>query len=399
MRRREFLAATAGAMMLPARLLAGQAPRDVKITRIVGFDLLTQRPKLVGKNSRLDVHGDRARDRMVRLFTNAGVEGLGNCWQGKHVLAGLLGRNPFDFVNRVSPQRVTGPLGSQTMPLWDLVGKLLHRPVFQLLGAKGPQRVPVYDGSIYFADLLPQHAANWRDRFKEEIDMGLRQGHRAFKIKIGRGAKWMERAGGDARDVEVVRLIRQHAGPDVLLGVDANNGYDPAGAKQFLSQAGELRLAFVEELFPEKVDECLELKRWIAGRDWTTLLADGETQQSLEVFRPFIAAKAIDVLQADMNRFGVEGILTEASWAKPQGILVSPHNWGSMVGFYMQLHVARAIDNFYRAENDPLASDLLIADGYEIRDGTCSVPEAPGFGLILDEANFSRVKINFDLRA
>ena len=99
-----------------------------------------------------------------------------------------------------------------------------------------------------------------------------------------------------------------------------------------------------------------------------------------------------------MNRFGIEGIRTEAAWAQPQGIRVGPHNWGSLIGFYLQLHVARTIGNFYRAENDPLASDLLIADGYEIRDGTCSVPPTPGFGLSLDEANFSRVKINFDLR-
>lgn len=399
MRRREFLASTVGAALLPARLLAGQLPRDVKITRIVGFDLLTRRPKLVGKNSRLDVHGDRARDRMIRLVTNLGVEGLGNCWQSKQVLASLLGKNPFDFISRTLPRRITGPLGTQTMPLWDLAGKLLHKPVYDLLGGEGPQRVPVYDGSIYFADLLPEHAPRWEDRFKEEIDMGLQRGHRAFKIKIGRGAKWMERAAGDARDVEVVRLIRRHAGPDVVLGVDANNGYDLAGAKKFLEQAGELELAFVEELFPEKVDECLELKRFMAERGWKTLLADGETQSKLEVFKPFIRARAIDVLQADMNRFGIEGIRTEAAWAQPEEILVSPHNWGSLIGFYLQLHVARAIPNFYRAENDPLSSDLLIADGYQIRDGTCSVPRVPGFGLSLDEANFSRVKINFDLRA
>jgi len=229
--------------------------------------------------------------------------------------------------------------------------------------------------------------------------MGLRAGHRAFKIKVGRGAKWMDRAAGDARDVEVVRLIRRHAGSDVHLGADANNGYDLAGAKRFLDRAGDAGLLFVEELFPERVPDCLELKRLIAARGWKTLLADGETEHDLAAFKPFVAAKAIDVLQADMNAFGIEGILREAEMARPQGILVGPHNWGSLVGFTMQLHVGRAIGNFFRAEHDPLASDVLVAEGYQIADGACSVPDAPGFGLAIREANFARLKPRLDLKA
>jgi L-alanine-DL-glutamate epimerase-like enolase superfamily enzyme len=285
------------------------------------------------------------------------------------------------------------------MPLWDLLGKVLKKPVYELLGGAGPKRVPVYDGSVYFADLLPQYAERWQDRFKEEIDAGLRAGHRAFKIKIGRGAKWMERAAGDARDVEVVRLIRRHAGTEALLGVDANNGCDLAGIKRFLEQAGDVNLAWVEEPFPEQVQQCLELKRFMAGHKWKTLLADGETQNNLDVFKPFIEAKALDVLQADMNAFGIEGILREAALAKPQGILVSPHNWGSLVGFYAQLHVGRGIANFFRAENDPLASDVLIAGGYKIENGACSVSDAPGFGLAVDRAGFGKLRVQFDIGA
>jgi L-alanine-DL-glutamate epimerase-like enolase superfamily enzyme len=64
----------------------------------------------------------------------------------------------------------------------------------------------------------------------------------------------------------------------------------------------------------------------------------------------------------------------------------------------MQLHVGRAITNFYRAERDPLSNPVLIADGYEIRDGYSSVPDAPGFGLKLNEDKFAAtVRINFDL--
>jgi L-alanine-DL-glutamate epimerase-like enolase superfamily enzyme len=326
------------------------------------------------------------------------VEGLGNCRAGEESVARLLGKNPFDFY-RPGDYRMEGPLGAGTMPLWDLAGKVLKKPVYELLGGGGRHPVPVYDGSIYFADLLPQYEANWPDRFREEIDMGMEIGHRAFKVKIGRGNRWMNRAAGDDRDVAVIETIRRH-NADVLLGVDANNGYDLAGAKRFLQRVGSNNIAFAEELFAETVEECLDFKRFIADSGWNTLLADGETQRELEAYRPFIDAQAVDVFQGDMNRFGIEGILTEAAWAHAKGLVVAPHNWGSLVGFYMQLQVGRAVPNLYRAEHDPLSNRVLIADGYAIQDGCATVPDTPGFGLAINEDRFaSDVKINFDLHA
>jgi L-alanine-DL-glutamate epimerase-like enolase superfamily enzyme len=400
-RRRDFLAVTAAYAVAGSsrrESAAGDIPRDIRITRVVGFDLVSRRPKLVGKNSRLDVHGDQATDRMVRLYTNAGLEGVGNCRGEKAELSSLIGKRLVELYEPGS--RSMKALGAGTMPLWDLVGKALGEPAYELLGGKGPERVPVYDGSIYFADLLPEKASRPLDRFKEEIDMGRRLGHRAFKIKIGRGAKWMEAQAGYERDKAVLRTIRSHAGPDAVLGVDANNGYDLASTKRLLSEMPDFEFAFVEEMFPEKVDDCLALKAFIREQGWQTLVADGETQSELAVFKPFIERRAIDVLQGDMNHFGLEGILTEAEMAKPAGIQIAPHNWGSLMGFYMQLHVGRAITNLYMAENDPLTNDVIVGEGFEIKDGACSVPALPGFGLKIDEEKFrSQAKVRFDLRA
>jgi L-alanine-DL-glutamate epimerase-like enolase superfamily enzyme len=379
--------------------VAADLPKDLRITRIVAFDLPLKRSKVAGRNARLDVHGDRSSDGMWRVYTNHGIEGLGACRADRKTAASLIGKDPFEFY-RQDRRRMTGPLGNGTMPLWDLAGKALKAPAYKLLGGAGEEKVPVYDGSIYFADLLPQYADRWRDRFKEEIDMGRRIGHVAFKIKIGRGNKWMPRAAGDDRDVEVIETIRAHAPADAILGVDANNGYNLNIAKRFIDRTKDSKLAFVEELFEETVDDCLALKRHIAERGLETLVADGETQSRLDPFKPLVAAKAVDVLQGDMKHFGFEGILDEAEMGRPQGVLVAPHNWGSLIGYYMQLHVGRAITNFYRAEHDPLSTDVLVADGYSIKEGVASVPDAPGFGLSLDEAKFAGgVKIRFDVRA
>jgi L-alanine-DL-glutamate epimerase-like enolase superfamily enzyme len=400
MNRRDFLAAASALTttgLLQARSWSDSIPPDIKITRIIGFDVRSRRPKLVGKNSRLDVHGDSATDRMVQIHTNTGLSGIGNCRRDQAELATLLGKPLFDFFD--ADKRQISVLENGTMPLWDLVGKSLGKPVYELLGGRGADPVKVYDGSIYFADLLPENAARPLDRFKEEIDMGLRIGHRAFKIKIGRGAKWMEARAGYERDVAVLKTIRSHGGPELTLGVDANNGYDLPGTKRLMDDLPDFNFAFVEEMFPEQVDNCLALKEFIRERGLKTLLADGETQSELAAFKPFIESRSIDVLQGDMNHFGMDGIMTEAAWAEPAGILVAPHNWGSIIGFYMQLHIGRAIPNFYLAEHDPLTNDVIIADGYKIREGACSVPAAPGFGLQLNQDKFqSQATIRFDLK-
>ena len=399
MQRREFLRTTAAAVslpLLPKLLRAGGVPADLKITRVIGFEMPGRRPKLVGKNSRLGEHGETTNDPMVRIYTNAGIDGFGWSRAGREECARLLGRNPMEFFVR-EERRTKSPVERGTSPLWDLIGKVLGEPIWRLLGGRGPERVPVYDGSVYFLDLLPQYASKWRDRVREEIDMGRERGHTVFKAKVGRGAKWMPRAEGDARDVEVVKQIAAHGGRDVGIGVDANNGYDLAGAKEFLRRAEGVELLFVEEMFEEQVEQCLEYKRFIADQGRKTLLADGETVGELDALRPFIEAGAIEVLQGDMNRFGIEGILEEASLAEPKGLQVAPHNWGSIFGFYAQLQGGRGIGNFYRAEQDPSVSDLLIAEGFRIENGACRVPDTPGFGLKLDEGKFERAKVRFDL--
>lgn len=404
MNRRKFLTSCAGsaaAALLPRRLWGADHSRDLKITRIVGFDLPLKRAKYVGKNSqvRYDL-GDHSRDRMVRLYTNAGIEGLGNCSASESELASLLGANPFDFFQVSAGPQFESPVQSETMPLWDLVGKALNQPVYELIFARGPARVPAYDGSIYFSDLMPEYAGKWEDRFREEVDWGFKRGYRGFKIKIGRGLRLMPAEEGFARDKAVVKIIRQHAGPDAMIAVDMNNGYDLERTKRFVADLADVKLAFVEQPFQKDVGQYLELKAFMRAHKMETMIADGESDFTMEPYKPFIAAKAFDIYEGDINRFGLEGILAEAGATGLQGLTVSPHGWGSLAGFYLALQVGRGISNFYAAENDPLESDILIADGYAMKDGTCSVPSAPGFGLKLDEAKFAaRIKPRFDLKA
>ncbi len=399
MNRREFLAAAAGGLALGRTAWAQDAPGDIRITRVVNFELEMTRPKHVGKNSYRHDHGPKAYDRLLRIYTNTGIDGCGTCSVGANECARLLGRNPLEFFDAQS-RKMTGPLGRFTSPLWDLVGKILGKPVWELLGGAGPRDVGVYDGSIYFIDLRPQFVTGWQDEFRRELDASIAAGHRGFKIKIGRGKLWMLAEAGYARDVEVVRFIRKHVGPDILLGVDSNDGYDLERTKRFVKETADCKLAFVEEMFQESIPEYHALKAFMRENGLNMLVADGENKRFPRDMKSWVESGAVDILQGDMNQFGFEDILAEADMARPYKATVAPHNWGSLYGYYLQLHVGRGIDNFYRAEQDPMTCPAVAAEGFDIKDGKVRVPETPGLGLkIIDKALPDAACVHFDLKS
>jgi L-alanine-DL-glutamate epimerase-like enolase superfamily enzyme len=237
----------------------------------------------------------------------------------------------------------------------------------------------VYDSSFYFSDLEPEYAGRGIARILEEVDYSLAQGHRALKLKIGRGYQWMEREAGFRRDVEVVQAVRRHAGPDIRLMVDANNGYDLPTTRRFLEEAG-IEFYWVEEMFPEDVELDLSLKAWIQHKGWRSLVADGESVGDLGRYAPFIEARALDVLQSNIKGWGLQQLQKLSQIAAPAGIGLAPNNWESFFGFYMEIVLGRGIPNLLMAEQDPGKTDLVDVSGFEFKEGRCRAPDLPGCG-------------------
>jgi D-galactarolactone cycloisomerase len=394
MDRRHFLRSVLSAPLAGAA--AGAAPQKqleqlqpFRITRVTGFRHIGRRPKLVGNNARLGVHGQETREDVLRIATNQGIEGIG-IGATKPELARKLVGMTLDQIWRPGVG-VVSPLGRADHALFDLVGKALKAPAWRLMGGAGPEWVPVYDGSIYFNDLLPEHKDLGVKRLLTEVESSLKAGHRAFKIKIGRGFKWLERKAGDLRDIEVVRAIRKLVGKEVHLMVDANNGYELDSTVRFLDQVGDTNLYFIEEMFEEQVDQDLKLKEHIRKRGWTTLVADGESAREVKHFEPFIERGALDVLQPDIRAFGLtlQWELSRRLKARP-AIKLAPHNWGSHLGLHMQLVLARGIPNFLIAEEDISTSDLFDTSAFTFKDGRARVPDIPGCGLSLREEIFKK---------
>jgi len=397
--RRSFLRATAGAgtAALAARIArAGAAPAlptDVRITRIEAAHLRGDRSRTVGRNACKGVHGRHATDPVVRLHTDAGVTGWGWSRAKKNATATrhLLGQRLADVFDPATGTR--GPFLSLDFPLWDLAGRVLKRPVWALLGGEGPHPVPAYDGSIYFDDLDPETG---KDRglgpVLEAVAKGLERGFTAFKVKIGRGHKWMDREAGDARDVEVLRAIRGRIGKECRLLVDANNGYSPEGARALMERTRDLDLYWFEEPFPEQKEACVALRRFLLDGRFPALLADGEgSSRNVKAFTEIVRAGGIDVVQFDLRGY------TLTRWRAYVPVLVdtrtrsAPHNWGShLSGFYIA-QFARGCGHFDCGEVDWMRMPAVRSEGYRLAGGVMSVPDAAGFGLDLDEERFARL--------
>lgn len=377
--------------------LLDELPENDIIVRIQAFDLPCYRKKYIGKNAALDEHGDKIVERVVRICDSSGNSGLGCCRIEKDKLQKLIGKKLKHKDPITQQYQVNKVLGNQTMALWDLLGNIHKKPVYALLGEEKNRLVPVYDGSIYFFDLLSDYKAKWKDKLKDELDSGASQGHAAFKIKIGRGSRWMDPHEGYFRDLDVLREARNFLGEGVCIGVDANNGYGLELTKRFIQDADEINISFVEEMFPENVFDNRELIAFLKEKKSEILIADGESWCDISDCEPYVPSRLINILQGNIIRFGIEGVMEEANFGSHYGLSVAPHGWGTYLGFFASLHLGKVIYNYYMAEHDPLYCDVVCVDGYLVHDGLARISDKPGFGFIVDEEKLKNANLLYDL--
>jgi len=361
----------------------------VKITGISWAVLPAERPRSAGKNARLDVHGKNGSVRIARI-TAGGLEGFGWCAAPKEQAELLIGLSLNEMFNS------GGMLKKEYLrfefPILDLAGKLLQKPVYRL-AAKAPDSLPeqfsapVYDTSIYFDELHIEDDKEAVDFICSEVDYGLRQSHKNFKIKIGRCAMWMEHEAGMRRDIDIVRAIRKLTGPDAKLMVDANNGYNLSLTKRFLEETKEADIYWIEEPFHEDDAQFLNLRAWKKDKGITTYLADGEGYACPAIVN-WAKKGIVDVLQYDLRDYGFFNWIALGEDLASYDVLCAPHNYGGFYGNFAQAHIAPAIERFCIGEYDAMTADGVDTSGYTIKDGRLYVPETAGFGLIFDSSVF-----------
>ena len=393
-------------ILLPVHLHFGddQTQRDMyqgeeaglgmfRVARIdVGY-LDGRRPRHAGRNARLDDHGMDVRIALARVTADDGSTGFGMVRASRDQLAALTGNELDDAPD--PDHGVPSALRSIEYPLLDLMARRKGVPVFRLFNRDGadralsPQRVPCYDTSLYFDDLHLQSHEEAAALIADEALEGVSRGHRAFKIKLGRGARHMPLDEGTKRDILVVRAVREAVGPDARIMLDANNGYNLNLARHVLGETADCDIYWLEEPFHEDAVLYAELKAWIAQQGLNVLIADGEGDVSPRLLE-WARDGLIDVVQYDIIGHGFSQWLATGRQLDAWGVAAAPHHYGTIYGNYAACHLAPALENFLFAEWDEGVIAGVRADGYSIRDGAIVVPESPGFGLELDDDAFAR---------
>jgi L-alanine-DL-glutamate epimerase-like enolase superfamily enzyme len=302
----------------------------------------------------------------------------------------LTGRDPLAIRDRVAELKVAldGYLGwegltSQTIgaieiALWDILGKSLGAPIHQLLGGHA-YPIPLYGtGTTMFEQSFDWHA--------HYFDQCLELGFTGVKVRLGRAVD---------DDVEQVRVVREHVGPDVLIGVDSYWFHDADSAIELTRRIAPHRIHFFEEPIPQYQIEGLERLQHSSP----IRVAVGERVYSPRAFAELARRDAARVFEPDATLCG--GLLSCMEIADIAGrgaIEVIPHIGGpTVVGLAANLQWATAarvrLFEFDIEPDQPMITSIGENPGLalaDLRGGTLTVPTGPGLGVDVDEDELAK---------
>jgi D-galactarolactone cycloisomerase len=342
------------------------------------------------------------RTTLVRIQTEEGIEGVGECMVRlaptatrdiiRDLAPMLIGRDVLDreaiwelmygtMMNRGHSRGFyTEAMSGIDIALWDCAAKTLDLPLYTLLGGRHHEKLKAYASSIRFRDM---------DVVLAQAQDFKKRGYQAMKIKIGRNLDKPQ------LDIDFVRAIRESVGDDIRLMVDANCAYaeDVPTALKVGRAMQDLGIYWFEEpLSPDNIDGNAQLA---AALDIPIAL--GEADFMMYGAREFLARKAVDIFQPNISRTGgiTEGRRI-AAMLQAHHIPYAPHTGScSAVCLAATLQFAVSLPNFLMFESmqsdwsktqpNPLRYDLLKQPVEVFKDGYMVIQERPGIGVELNE--------------
>jgi galactonate dehydratase len=288
--------------------------------------------------------------------------------------------------------------------LWDIRGKVLNTPVWQLLGGKMRDRLRLYwshCGSTRAnpnrAERLGLPAIETTDDLHKLAEEVLSRGYTAIKTNMVRlkdrpdtmpSGDVLSHQAGDAppqaiRNAQaVVGAFREALGPDVGIALDVGFTYKLGGAIKLARALEPYDMMWLET---ETLDpEALRLVR----DSTTTTICTGESIFGTHGYKPYLQLHAQDIIMPDLAWNGITMGKKLADMAHAYDILFAPHNCHSPLTTLVSANVCATVPNFYILEFDvddaPWRDDLLTHP-FEIKDGHLKLPTRPGLGSDLIE--------------
>lgn len=272
------------------------------------------------------------------------------------------------------------------MALLDLVGKALQTPVYNLLGGKFRDRVPVY---LDLAGVQDDDPAAWREYATWARELGFRAvkcdadmlGARPGRDPWNRSLPLPELN----RIVEILSAFRDGLGFDVEFAVDCHGQYNAIDAERLARALEPLRLLWLEDPLPDFNPEALARVRQATS----TPIATGELMQTLFEHRAYIDAHAMDIIHPDPRMVG--GLIEYrrvADYADAHYIPTAAHNGASPFGTVAAAHGCATVRSFLFLEYHWYSVgwiDELAVGGLPLQDGCVLLSDTPGFGVEIDE--------------
>jgi L-alanine-DL-glutamate epimerase-like enolase superfamily enzyme len=214
-----------------------------------------------------------------------------------------------------------------------------------------------------------------------------------MKIKTGRGGRWMTPEAGMRRDVEVVHAVRQVAGPDAKIMVDANFGYDGRLdlLEDFIRETLPANVFWLEEMVRADVDAYRAIRRMQEKLGSKSLLVCGEVDRDpiSYIYRDLAEDGLIDGYQPDIvyngySRWKDIELQLEGTRVRSQPHCMHNGNLGTRAA----LIFGAASESFISIEDERYAPNVYRRDAFTLENGSYAVAEAPGLGLEVDEEVF-----------
>ena len=337
----------------------------------------------------------------VQIETDAGLTGLGEAHPGagiaeiilqfKKTLVGADPRNIEPLYNRMisaaSNRYAMGlsAIGGIETALWDLLGKNLGVPVYQLLGGKYRDRIRLYADVGHGRSNTPE---GWAQRARE----GVADGYQAIKFDIDNSANELKQ---DAVNRELstaelqkmtslVAAAREAAGDEIDISIDCHSLFSTHSAMKLAERLEPFDLMFLEDPVPN--DNVEAMAKVTAAT--SIPICTGEFLFRRDGFRELIQTQACDMLHVDVS--GTGGILEAKKIADLADLYYIPfaaHNITSPIGMTATAHVCAAVRNFivmelpYHADQVEWRWDLAISNEPLMQDNIFAVPEQPGLGV------------------
>jgi L-alanine-DL-glutamate epimerase-like enolase superfamily enzyme len=278
--------------------------------------------------------------------------------------------------------------------LWDLKGKLLGKPVYDLLGGCR------HDGLRAYATGGPCNYP--KDELAGKLDYYLSLGFTAVKIGAGSFTEesgfWVGQSPSEAADFEAdkMQFVRPHVGPEVAIMIDGHMGNPPHARWDLLTATAVLQavepydVLFFEEPLPYSDPQgYTELCRRSAVR-----VAGGECLTGMSEWRFFVERNCFDIGQPD-GAFtgGLLEVISVAEILHSRQRSIATHAWGAAGALMQNIHCALACPNTIIVEVPPAFGPLhreILDDSFEMRAGRVLPPQKSGLGIELNERTKNR---------